>query len=160
VGDTRRNEVFARFIVKHYPKVRSVLVVADGNGELSTKLGVKGLKVRMIEAKPRHLKKHRNVQVQRGWFSEVTKVTEDLIVGMHPDEATIEIILCAKKNSKPFAVVPCCAKVMPGREKYKKGTHVGSRKAWVNKLRDIADASQCQESVLPIQGANAVLWST
>jgi hypothetical protein len=159
MGDNKRNEVFARFIVKHYPKVRSVLVVADGNGELSAKLGVKGLKVRMIEAKPRNLKKHRNVQVQKGWFCESTKVTEDLVVGMHPDEATIEIVLCARKNGKPFAVVPCCAKVMPGREKYKKGINVGSRKRWINKLRDIAGASQCQESVLPIQGANTVLWS-
>ena len=120
---------------------------------------MKGLNVRMIEAKPRHLKRHRNVEVQKGLFHGETRITEDLIVGMHPDEATIEIILCAKANSKPFAVVPCCAKVMPGREKYKKGISLGSRRRWVNKLRDIVGASQCQQTDLPIQGANTVLWS-
>ena len=34
--------------------------------------------------------------------------THDLIIGMHPDQATEPIIDMALKYKKPFAVVPCC----------------------------------------------------
>eukprot|EP00392_Amoebophrya_sp_AT5.2_P015345 g15547.t1 len=42
----------------------------------------------------------------------------DVIVGLHPDQATEAIVACAQQLKKPFAVVPCCvfAHLFPGRE--------------------------------------------
>ena len=53
MGDANRNVEFARFIVRQFPRARTVLVVADGKGELSRKLANRGLRVRVIEARPR-----------------------------------------------------------------------------------------------------------
>jgi hypothetical protein len=35
-------------------------------------------------------------------------VPQDVIIGMHPDQATEAIVDMALKYRKPFAVVPCC----------------------------------------------------
>ena len=35
-------------------------------------------------------------------------VTQDVIIGMHPDQATESIVDMALKYHKPFAVIPCC----------------------------------------------------
>jgi hypothetical protein len=41
-------------------------------------------------------------------FSELIINEASLIIGMHPDEATFDIIKTSCKYSKNFAVVPCC----------------------------------------------------
>jgi hypothetical protein len=41
-------------------------------------------------------------------FSDSIIHDSSLIIGMHPDEATFDIIKTACKYSKNFAVVPCC----------------------------------------------------
>ena len=45
-----------------------------------------------------------------------SKVTE-LVIGMHPDQATEPLVNLAIRHRKPFAVVPCCvfAHENPGR---------------------------------------------
>ena len=53
MGDSKRNVVFCDFIRRRFPKAKSVLVVADGKGELARKLANKGFKVRVVENKPR-----------------------------------------------------------------------------------------------------------
>jgi hypothetical protein len=154
MGDSTRNIVFAKWIYKHYPKVKSILVVADGQGELSWYLIGQGYKVTTIEPKPRHLR--RGVKVVKSFFTADTEVKADLIVGMHPDEAALEIVLHARKSHKPFAVVPCCVKAMSGHERYLQG--VGDVHSWVRKLRDIIGHSQTRVFDLRISGANTVLY--
>lgn len=147
MGDTNRNISFAAFIVKQFPNVKSVLVVADGEGELSKEIANYGLAVRVIEAKPRMKKSHVNVKYTKGWFTSDTKIDEDLIVGMHPDEATGEILLGAKKQNKSYAVVPCCS---VGR--YAENIEYTD---WIKKLVGIF---RCEQYHLNIKGRNIVLY--
>lgn len=150
MGDSRRNSIFASFIKRNY-KVSSVLVVADGKGELASELLKQGFSVRVIENKPRfqgHLPK--GLKYTKGWFTEDSPVFEDIIVGMHPDEATSEIVLAAKKNKKKFAVVPCC---VVGR--FSDGiTH---SQQWHSRLRSLYGGAR--ETTLPFGGKNTVIFS-
>lgn len=156
MGDNRRNRVFADWIAKNFPKAKRVLVVADGNGELSALLKQHRLSVRTIEPNPRHLPK--GVKVEKRFFTADTPIREDLIVAMHPDEATLEVVLAAKQQKKPFAVVPCCIVGLKGREVYLGGFPHCDR-GWVNKLRDIYGHSTTQTGTLKISGSNTVLFA-
>ena len=152
MGDTHRNQHFASFIKKQFPKIKSVLVVADGKGGLARELARQGLTVRVIEAKPRFKWHDRyGIKYQRSWFTREHKVTEDLIVGMHPDEATAEIIIAATASRKPWAVVPCCLKGEAAKG-------VLCFKGWLNKLRSLARNQTVLEWQLPISGKNIVLF--
>lgn len=149
MGASNRNSIFAAFIIRNFGKCKSVLVVADGKGELAALLA-KRFKVRVIEAKPRQKVMRKRVNYKKGWFTKDSAVTEDLIVGMHPDEATWPIIAAAKKNKKRWAVVPCCIK--GGIE-----THgVKNYHGWINKL--IAFGRPCKSTTLPMNGKNIVIW--
>lgn len=155
MGDSHRNAVFVKFIQNHWPKAQRVLCVADGNGELSVLLADAGYLVRAIEPHPRHLVRHQRVSREKKLFSDSICVTEDLIVAMHPDEATAEVILAAKRYHIPFAVVPCCVK---GRDDII--CNVSGRRQWVNKLISLAGGpTQCSTFDLPIDGANTVVYS-
>ena len=152
MGDERRGETFARFIVRQWKRIETVLVVADGKGQVARKLANKGLHCRVVEASPRLAgNEHPRIVYQQGWFTETSEVKEDLVVGMHPDEATAEIILAAIRNDKPWAVVPCCVK----------GRHAKNVKnnftAWIDFLSRIG--SPCRTANLPISGRNIILYS-
>lgn len=151
MGDPRRNVEFASFITRQFPKARSILVVADGKGELARKLANKGFKVRVIEDKPRFEGRiHKNIAYTRGWFSADTRIHEDLVVGMHPDEATAEIIHAAHAQGKAWAVVPCC---VVGKFARNLG---GNYQQWLSRLKKIDPL--CEENMLRISGKNIVLF--
>ena len=151
MGDSNRNVQFAQFIIKQFPKANSILVVADGKGELARKLANKGKTVRIIENKPRwEGRLHKNVTYQKGFFTAGQEIKEDLIIGMHPDEATGEILLAAKEQNKNFAVVPCCA-VGRFSEKMNKTDYI----QWMKKLKSLF---HCKSYDLHIQGRNTVLY--
>jgi|GEM_PF-4374043 len=152
MGDSRRHRVFARFIRRQFGrKASTILVVADGKGELARALANKGFRVRVVEAKPRFSGRgHKRIQYTAGWFDESAPVPEDVIVAMHPDEATGEVVLAAKRLRKPFAVVPCCIKG-------KLSSGVGSFAGWVNKL--MAAHGNCRRAVLKgMNGKNVVIY--
>ena len=150
MGDDKRHVEFAKFVARQWPRVGSILVVADGKAELARVLCDRVRKVRVVEAKPR-LKGRppKGLTIQRGWFAEGSEVTEDLIVGMHPDEATSEIILAARRNHLPWAVVPCCIK---GRL----ASSVRHFSGWLNALASLDRGAL--RTLLPIRGKNMVLW--
>lgn len=151
MGDTNRNIKFSQFIIKQFPKANSILVIADGKGELARKLANKGKIVRIIENKPRwEGRLHKNIIYQKGFFTADQEIKEDLIIGMHPDEATGEILLAAKKQNKHFAVVPCCA-VGRFSDKMKKTDYL----QWMEKLQTLF---RCKSYDLHIQGRNTVLY--
>lgn len=155
MGDARRGLEFARYIVKNFPKAQRILVVADGKGQVSRKLANKKRSSVVVEKKPRwEGRGHKRVSYIKGEFSEDYTLNSkvDLIVGMHPDEATGEIVRYAVKNRLPFAVVPCCIK---GRDA--KG--VSSYGRWLNKLRSMAKQEHYDtwESQLHMRGKSIVL---
>ena len=151
MGDSLRNVVLTDFIRKNF-SVNNVLVVADGKAELARKLANKEYRVRVIEAKPRFEgRKHPLITYQKGWFDEDSEVKEELIVGMHPDHATIEIILAANKNNLPFVIVPCC---ILGRKEIVNG--VNGFQGWVKVLKRLA--GECRETTLKFSGKNLVLY--
>lgn len=108
MNDPNRHSEFATWIRRRWKKAKTALVVADGKGELSRKLVNKGFVCRVIEAQPRLSgDNHPRLLYMEGWFNRNALVTEDIVVAMHPDEATAEVILAAKASGKPWAVVPC-----------------------------------------------------
>ena len=153
MGDENRAAIFTEFIRKQFPKVQTVCCVADGKGHLARKLANKGFRVIVYEPKPRFEgSPHKLICYYKKEFSRDTDVQADLIVGMHPDEATAEILLSAKRQGKPWAIVPCCIKGV-------EAIGVPSKfDVWVAKLKKLADY-KCQEYVLKMNGKNLCLYS-
>lgn len=150
MGDSNRNVVFAQFIQRQFRKAKSVLVVGDGRGELARKLANKGFSVRVIEARPRFEgREHKKIDYREGWFSRDTLILEDVVVGMHPDEATAEIIIAAERQKKGWAVVPCCLRGLEARG-------VQDFAGWLKKLAMLGTG--CRKTCLPMTGKNVVLW--
>ena len=151
MGDIKRNLLMSTLIVKQFPKAKSALVIADGQGDLANRLANKGLSCVVIEKKPRQNHVRKNVDYRSGVFSYLMKpILADVIVGMHPDEATAEIIRYAVKNKIPFAVCPCCVKGDAA-----KGVH-GYMK-WLNKLKSLAKGFDVYTLQLKMTGKNIVL---
>jgi len=153
MGDPRRNDVFAAFIQRNFPRAKSVLCVADGRGELAAALCTAGRRVRVIEAQPRcAVRAKRGFRYQQGQFTRSTPVPEDLVVGMHPDEATEAIILAAKAAGKPFAVVPCCHTPEHGGK-----ACVATPGGWRNHLMALWPGALSTE-LRGMAGRNVVIW--
>ena len=153
MGDSRRSTLFAQFICKQFPKAKTVLCVADGKGHLARALANKKLTVTAIENKPRFAgRKHKRITYKRGLFGRHTPISEDVVVGMHPDEATCEIVLAAHNQHKPFAVVPCCIK---GNPKIRSG--VFGYMDWLKKIKTLCNGG-CQEFQLHMNGKNIVVF--
>ena len=71
-----------------------------------------------------------------------------IIVGMHADQATEDIVLMSVKHGVSFAIVPCC--VFPrSREKM-------SYKMWLEHLQSLHPS--IKRHFLPFQGRNCVLY--
>lgn len=159
MGDPRRFDVFARNLYYKFPpdKYRNVLVVADGNLELSKRLVTYGYSVTAVEPKPR-LKNVSNmflkkIRLIKRWFTrEDTIKGINLVIGMHPDEATVEILHYAKINEVAFAVVPCC---ILGDIHYT--VHCHKHKDWIDRLKRINRNSVTE--VLNIAGKNVMVYS-
>ena len=82
------------------------------------------------------------------------------IISLHPDEATGDVVRVAVKNSIPFVVVPCCVfcRLFPERRKKSTNDVVSTYQDLLEYLRD--HDSSIQQSQLPFDGKNTVLWST
>lgn len=155
MGDSRRFDLFAKLISKQFPnKNIRIADVAGGKGYLSLALKEQGYKnVEIFEPKKR---KEQVKKVKRTYrmFKEDLAKGFDLIVGMHPDEATDVIINAAGKNSIPFAVCPCC--VRPTVSSYW-GQH--SYGAWMKHLEKFAKelGFNVTKLMLKMNGKNIVL---
>ena len=121
-----RNSEFANFLVEKFGleniKKGFVLDIAGGKGLVSFFLTTKyGIKCKIIDprgatlpkSKQKELKKkHIIIEEERKMFTlntcdELIKRCS-LIIGMHPDEATVDIVDVALAKKINFAVVPCC----------------------------------------------------
>ncbi len=121
-----RNSEFAAFLVEKFGleniKKGFVLDIAGGKGLISYFLSINyGIKCKIVDPrgatlpkpKKKELKKKKIViEEERKMFTldtcdELIKGCS-LIIGMHPDEATVDIVDVALTKKINFAVVPCC----------------------------------------------------
>jgi hypothetical protein len=80
-----------------------------------------------------------------------------LIIGMHPDEVTMDIVLTAKKYKKAFAVVPCC--VFPSKfpnRLLSDGKFVLEYNDLVKYIHETVEGSHVE--FLKIEGKNKVIY--
>jgi hypothetical protein len=81
-----------------------------------------------------------------------------VVLGMHPDEATEDIVDLALAHDKPFAIVPCC--VFWKRDPHRKtpsGRPVRTSEQFCEYLA--AKDERIQIVTLPFPGRNTVLYS-
>jgi len=106
MGDSRRFDLFAAFIERQVNnKSARIADVAAGKGYLSLALRERGYK-NVVSFEPKARPAVRGLQYRAKYFDGGDF---DVIVGMHPDQAT-DVILDEAIRIKAMAiVVPCCA---------------------------------------------------
>jgi len=151
MGDARRFDVFADFILKHARRGDHVADIAGGKqGKLQDALRRRGFKaVTTIDPRRRQIDNH-NARAIRSLFTPSIADPFDLLVGMHPDDATDMIIVEAARRRVPFIVVPCC--VRPNAIPYHGG-------GWQEHLMRVAKGFgfRVERVALPMTGANKVI---
>lgn len=112
MGDSRRFDLFAAVIQRNFPAFRykAVADIAGGKGFLQLALRQRGYNVTTFDKRSGYKKKSRKFRYQYRYFDSKIKQPFDLLVGMHPDEATDVIIEEAAKRKIPFVICPCCVK--------------------------------------------------
>ena len=110
MGDPRRFDAFADYIVRHWPdRTLSIADVAGGKGGLQAALRQRGYDS-VVSFDRRH--KYANpgrTQYRYGLFGPNIRDNFALVVGMHPDGGTDAALAYALARRVPCAVVPCCA---------------------------------------------------
>lgn len=104
-GDTSRFEVVAEFIADRFGRsVRYIADVAGGQGMLSRVLNKRhGYEAEVVDPRGWAL---RGVKARAASFDSNDASYYDLIVGLHPDEATRAVVEAA--SIRPAVLVPCC----------------------------------------------------
>ena len=170
-----RNSEFSDFLVKTFGlntiKKGFVLDIAGGKGLISFFLATKyDIKCKIVDprgatlpkSKKKELKKKNIViEEERKMFTldtcdELIKGCS-LIIGMHPDEATVDIVDVALNKKINFAVVPCCVfhNKFPER-KLKNGKDVVE---YVDLIQFILEKDdKLQTDFLNIKGRNKVIY--
>ncbi len=155
VGDKRRFDLFAKLIQGNFSDTGwAIADVAGGKGYLQLALVEFGYRqvvtfdVRSSESLGGKIK------YRHQFFGPKVKGKFDLIVGMHPDEATDVIIVEAAKRGIPFVVCPCCVKpsAVSYWDQYKSSL-------WLAHLKKLAErlGFVVTETALRMTGKNTVL---
>lgn len=104
------------------------------------------------------------VQHLAQWFDDEFVVSNDVwrdcsvVLGMHPDEATEDIVDLALAHDKPFAVVPCCVFWKQNPNRTIRGRPVRTWEQYCQYLA--AKDERIQVASLPFHGRNIVLYFT
>lgn len=152
MGDSKRFRKFAELISYHFPnREQRIADVASGNGSLQQELRQRSF-INIISWD----KRRRNAKGRPGYryklFNWRCDEKYDLVIGMHPDEATDHIIMYAVRNNIPFVVCPCCIK--PSAYIYNDKSNF---ELWVEHLKRLARGFIITEHYLRIDGKNLVL---
>ncbi len=155
MGDSKRFALLAEYIARnfHSSKYKHVADIAGGKGQLQQELRRLGYEVTTFDKRHKHIKSNK-IQYKFKYFSSAIKEEFDLLIGLHPDDATDIIIDEAIKREIPFVVVPCCIKptvtTFKGQQDYK---------AWVNHLKFFAmrRGYKVEEYQLKMDGKNILL---
>jgi len=152
MGDSRRFHLFAQCIKSNFPNASSIADVAGGKGYLNLALKNLGYK-RVVTFDTRGKFRVNGIEYHTKLFDSTVPNEYDLLVGMHPDEATDHIIVEAGKRRIPFLIVPCCVK--PSAITFW-GNHV--RRHWFAHLVKLAESfnMQVNKTTLRMNGRNEV----
>lgn len=103
-GDPERFDVLAAFVADRFPAARYVADVAGGQGMLSRVLRKKyGLEAEVVDPRGWALK---GVPARSDYYTAAMADYYDLIIGLHPDEATRPVVESAAVRD--VLIVPCC----------------------------------------------------
>lgn len=154
MSDSKRNKVLAEFLQKQNLNPTSILDVAAGDGRLGACLSQQYpfAEVTAIDLKPRGNKG--KIKWLKGKFPDRIDPSEfDLIVGMHPDEATWSIVEVCCRHRINFAVVPCCLLHTP------KFFQKGNMHTWSDFLFHYTQkhTKKASHNLLRMKGANHVV---
>jgi len=154
MGDNRRGKLFAEFIHDNFKSVNRIADIADGNLITAHNLldYYPNSEIIVFDPKIRARKNSNNIHCFKKCFYSTEKLKCDLIIGMHPDEGTGEIIDFAILNRLPFIICPCCLK-----GKYSQ--RVNGKHGWIKLLKTIAVNRNYSvtEKQLNMSGDNIVL---
>jgi hypothetical protein len=154
MGDPRRFDLFADFVDRNFTK-RDLQIadIASGNGKLHGALKHRGFSnitswdKRKRNAGPRHMFKY-------GYFDYRNAPRGyEVVVGMHPDQASDHCVMYAAKHRVPFVICPCC--VLPSAMPYQ-----GYRyEHWLEHLERLAVNAKMRTVVtsLPMSGRNIII---
>lgn len=146
MGDSYRSLALAEYVSRYYPPPLKVADVAGGNGTLNDILTRRGYDVVTID--PNLRMKYSGLKGEAVEFTAEKAREYDLIVGLHPDKATEEIVYSAK--FRPTIIVPCC-RHWTGREM----SPTRSIRGTIEKYLGEHHISFVKER-MPINGANIV----
>lgn len=152
MGDSHRFSKFVDLIAYQFPN-RDIRIadVASGNGGLQQELRQRKYTNIISWDKRKRNAKNRGIY-KYGYFTKDCKEKYDLVIGMHPDEATDHIIMFCVKNKVPFVICPCCVK--PSAIQYNGSSDFDS---WVKHLEHLASDFSISHHYLKITGKNLVL---
>ena len=180
-----RATIFAEWLIETYGRDylawgTGVLDVAGGKGKLSIELSLQGkipctivdplIRKHGDKLDPREAKRMKKAQCPHPKLlsrefnqitfledCEATVVSSTLLVGLHPDECTEDILDIALKYNKPFAIVPCC--VFPGFFPFRflsNGKPVRTYEDFLEYL--LTKDDRLKSHTLPFQGRNTVIY--
>ena len=159
----RRFEVVARFVAERFPRpaTTTVLDVAGSTGVLGYHLAEYGYTVTVIDPRRRAVRRRYRKAAQKAGFISRLRYERrplqdsdcaDLLVGLHPDEATEGIVRLAVKLGVGFVVVPCCVMPQDGVRR--------SFEDWCGYLIGLVPAAyEVHREHLPMDGANLAIWA-
>ena len=158
MGDPNRFQVFSQFVARNFSPCK-VADVAGGIGLTSHYLNLLDFQSTVID--PRRIQHSNNIPISYYHFTQLKRIRSefnasmipdyDLIVGLHPDQAT-EVIVHASRHV-PIAVVPCC-NFWTGVEDHGSPSLVSTISLCLNK-HDIP----FRQTALPMSGKNIVIWT-
>lgn len=156
MGDTRRFDIMADFVAERFPHHtrKRIVDVAGGRGGLQAALRRRGFQdVTSVDVRPQYAKGRSGYRY--GLFTWNYQENFDLVVAMHPDDATDHAILYAVNRCIPWAVCPCCVRPSANHT-YKAGKNDYWR--WTDHLRTLGGGKSAVETItLPMAGRNLVL---
>lgn len=155
MGDSRRFDVFAKYIECHWPdRAARIADVAGGKGGLCAALWQLGYRNIVTFDKRRNRANRNRAHYRYGFFGTTVDEPFDLVVAMHSDAGTDEAMDWAIQRGVPFAVVPCCTR--PSRWAY---AGPNDQDDWIAHL--VAEARRRGAlptlDTLAMRGANRVL---
>lgn len=154
MGDAARFRLFADAVQSRFPDRRvKIADVASGRGGLHAALYMLG-----YQSVTSWDVRKKNATIRTGYHYGLFDYRNaprkyDLVLGLHPDEATDQIIQYAVKHRKPFLVCPCCIK--PSAVEFK-GKGFGD---WMGHLVGLAESGDMKVEWfdLPMRGRNRVI---
>lgn len=151
MGDPLRFTALADYIYEYFNTSTSIADIAGSKGKLQVALRNRNFnKVETYDLEG--FPSCSGLKITKELYRVSNPKSYDLLVGLHPDEATDHIILGALYKRIPFVIVPCCK--MPNAV-----PKLNKRISWVDHLILLAERGSFKVSTteLPIRGKNLLL---